>query len=120
MYELPDDFDPTVFVGRTLERLSFTLNTLDLAFDGDVSIRVLGEVWHCGGDDRGQWYDGATLPVRVSRLMDLLGVAVIGGEIEDRSTLVLRFANGQTVRCVEDGDHYESYHLSIGEREIIV
>jgi hypothetical protein len=120
MYPLPDDFDPTIFVGRTLSRLTFTSNTLEFVFDPEILIRVLGEVRHDGADGQGRWYDGATLPIRASRLMRLLDATVEEVAIEDRATLALSFDNEHVLRLVEDTTMYESYHLHIGDRHIIV
>jgi hypothetical protein len=40
VYGLPSDFDPTVFVGRELERITFGVNVIVLAFDGDLTVSV--------------------------------------------------------------------------------
>jgi hypothetical protein len=121
MYGLPDNFDPNVFVGRTLERLSFTTNTLRLSFDGDISIIVESEVRHEGRDGRGaEWVDSNAVPVTESRMMHLLGIVIARAEVAGRGTLVLEFTNGHTLRCVEDSDEYECYQLRIGATEIIV
>ena len=121
MYGLPDDFDPTVFVGRTLQRLTFTVNTLEFSFDGDVSIIAECEVQHEGQDDRGvRWTDSSAVPIRQSRLMSLLENRIVSGAVERPGTLVLEFATGHTLRCVDDSDQYESYQLRIGADEIIV
>jgi hypothetical protein len=63
MYTLPDDFDPSVFVGRKVGRLSFTSNTLVLSFDGDISVDVESEIRHEGHDEREGWVDAATIPI---------------------------------------------------------
>lgn len=120
MYPLPDDFDPAVFVGLTLSRVAFTSNTIEFAFDRDTLIRALGEVRHDGREGQATWYDGATLPIRTSRLMQLLDATVDEAGIEPRATLVLRFENQHVLRVVEDTTAYECYHLHIGDRQIIV
>lgn len=40
MYGLPSDFDASIFVGRELQQVSFTVNTVHLTFDGDVAITL--------------------------------------------------------------------------------
>jgi hypothetical protein len=121
MYALPDNFDAAVFVGRMLEQVSFTTNTVAFDFDRGVSITVLGEVWHEGRDDRGdRWLDVNAVPVRQSRLMHLLGQEVASGSVDGRATLVLEFGSEHTLRLVADAAQYECYHLRIGDDLIVV
>jgi hypothetical protein len=121
MYAIPEDFDVTIFVGKTLEQVSFTTNTLTFSFDDDVGIAVESEVWHAGHDDQGdRWLERSPIPVKQSKLMYLLGSSIASVAVDGRATLVLQFANGHTLRCVEDTDQYECYHLRIGDDEIHV
>jgi hypothetical protein len=121
MYGLPDDFDPALFLGRTLERLEFTTNTIIFRFDYDTTIVIEGEVQHEGVDEHEDpWVQSTTLPVSESRLTRLLGTTIVAGSVEGAGNLVLQFSNRHTLRCVEDSDQYESYQLRIGTTEIIV
>jgi hypothetical protein len=40
VYGLPKDFDGSMFIGRTVELISFSVNTIHISFDGDVSITI--------------------------------------------------------------------------------
>jgi hypothetical protein len=46
MYGLPQHFDASVFVGRTLDHVPFTANTVHFAFDGDVAIKLFSSCQH--------------------------------------------------------------------------
>ena len=120
MYPLSDDFDSAAFVGLTLGRLAFTSNTIEFEFDPDGLIRALGEVRHDGADGQATWYDGGTVPLGNTGLTQLLDATVNEASVEPRATLVLTFNNGQELRVIEDTTAYESYHLQIGGRDVIV
>jgi hypothetical protein len=64
--------------------------------------------------------DEDSSPSSLARLTRLAGQRVVQADTEGRATLVLAFDAGETLRVIEDGDAYESYHLHIGGREIIV
>jgi len=118
MYGLPQDFDTSVFVGKSLQLVSFTANTIHLAFDDEVSITVESSFAHDLGQTGPPTVE--TVPVRESRLMQLVERTVVRAEARDRGTLVLYFDNGQTFFCFDDLPQYESYSITLGDRQIIV
>jgi hypothetical protein len=118
MYGLPADFDPTLFLGRELEQVSFTANTVHLTFDGDASITILDtfEV---------RLVQGAapvrqTPPVEQSNLMGLLGRRVVSAHRTATGTMALAFEQGGELLCMDESTQYESYTIRIGGREIVV
>jgi hypothetical protein len=119
MYKLPTDFDGAFFLGRTLEHVSFSENTVSLYFNESVSIVVESCLEHQGGPDAPPPAI-QRVPVSESRLMQLLGRSIRGATGDDRGTLELVFDNGHVVRVFDDPPCYESYSIFIGEKRIIV
>ena len=116
MYGLPDDFDGSVFVGRELEEVSFTVNTVHLAFEGEMSITITSRFFLQLGGDRVE----QAVPVKSSSLMALLGRSVRLVNASPDGTLRLQFDSGDAVTCVDDSKMYESYQIHLNGREIIV
>src|SRR5574341_2119657 len=117
MYGLPEDFDASVFVGRELQQVSFTANTISLIFDGDVAIAVestiivqLGEV---------AVPERQSVPMTSSSLMSLAGLTVQRARSERNGTLALDFGRGRTLTLLDDSSQYESYQLQILGRQIV-
>ena len=119
MYGLPEDFNPTGFIGRTVEIVSFTANTLHLGFDGGYSLTVESSFEH-GHEGHGAQTLRFGVPVTDSGLMSLVGRSVVAAKAEKPGTLYLRFADGQAFRCFDDSEEYESYRVNCGRTEIIV
>ena len=111
MYGLPEDFDPTAFIGLTVELVSFTANTVHLAFDGGYSLTVESSFEH-GPQQHGAGAVRFAVPVSHSGLMRLIGSPVVAAEVERPGTLSLRFDGGQTLRCLDDSVDYESYKIN--------
>ena len=120
MYGLPRNFDPTLFVGRTIELVSFTSNTVHLAFSGDrCSLTIESSFEHNPGVT-GRERVHSEVPVVESGLMRLVGRSVAIAEVEGEGTLFLRFDDGQTLRLFDDSEEYESYRIDCNGLEIVV
>jgi Family of unknown function (DUF6188) len=120
VYELPADFDVQVFATRVLERVTFTANTLELIFDGEVSVTVESKIRYEVTDDGGGWVESATVPLTESTLMRLIGRRVHEASVKDRSSIALKFDNDHVLLIIADSDQYECYQLQIGDAEIVV
>lgn len=119
MYGLDPGFDASRLVGCTLELVSFSENTVHLSFSDEFSITIVGCYQHLThGDSRDT--ERTCLPIRESRLMELLGESIETAHASPEGTLSLRFTNGQSLACFDDTPRYEAYRLKIGEEEIIV
>ena len=119
MYGLPRGFDASRLVGRTLDFVTFTSNTVHFSFDGGASITIEASFTH--------WIRGAapssqrlSVPVSESRLMQVVGAAVSAARATEDGTLVLDFTNGQSIAVHDDSPRYESYRMQLGDEEIIV
>jgi hypothetical protein len=119
MYELPSDFDPSVFVGRRLELVSFSENTLRFDFDGPdaASVTAEGAVSH---GTRGQPLKRFDVPNTETTVVQAVGHLVQRVAASDRIDLLLAFDDGQVIVVHGDSEWYEMYSISIGSRRIIV
>jgi hypothetical protein len=120
MYGLPAGFDPTAsFVGKTLVSVCFSVNTVSLRFEPDVTLTILSSFSHDVAG-RGQGAEPSTIPVAHSQLMVLAGREVVSCEAPDPKTLVLRFDNGDSLYCYDDSTDYESLRITMPGRDIVV
>ncbi len=118
MYGLPADFDATIFIGRELEQVSFTVNTVRLAFADDVAITMESSfAFQAPGTEE---LVRQAPPVQASALMVLVGRKVCAARAENNGTLRLEFTAGGTLLCLDDSPQYESYHIWVGGKETIV
>jgi hypothetical protein len=119
MHDLPDEFDPSLMVGRTLDRVCFGANFAMLEFDGNVTLTAYGLLDHGSGGPVA-WTDRDDVETDSRRLAELPGQTVRLATVEDGATLALTFENREVLRAVADTDMYECYHLEMGEHRIIV
>jgi hypothetical protein len=118
MYDLPDDFDPEEFVGHELEQVSFTANTVHLAFDGEASVTILGAFEVSAPGDSGVTRQAP--PLMESNVMALLGRKVVSARMAERRTVIFEFDGGGKLTCMDDMPAYEAYTIRIGSKEIVV
>lgn len=118
MYGLPDDFDPGVFVGRRLESITFAENVTVLTFSEAVTVSISGAVLYQEAADTPQRRE-RPLTTHTS-LVSAVGRAVEATELKSPQELILRLEKGFLITLVDDSDEYESYLISLGDREIVV
>ena len=118
MCGLPSDFDASIFVGRTLEQVSFSANTIDFSFGRDLSITIEGSFTHKTLDDEDPQKE--RVPVMYSKLMRLTQKSVRFAEAVREGLLILSFEDGQVLSCFDDSPNYESYRISHGDVEHII
>ena len=118
MHRLPPDFDASVFVGSTLETICFSANTVNLTFDRDLQITILGTFMYRAGPNAEPVE--AVVPVATSNLMSLAGKVVESAEAHVDSALTIRFAGQHILTLANEPGPYESYTLQIKGREIFV
>ena len=118
MYGLPKDFDTSIFLGKTIQAISFSANTIDFMFDDALSITATGSFSH---HIPGQNSDEVeSIPVKNSKLMQLTEKSVVSAKVEGRGNLVLQFNDGQILRCIDDTPRYESYSITYHSKETFV
>lgn len=118
MYGLPPDFDASIFVGRELEQVSFSANTVHLTFDDDIAITL--ESSFLFQTDKTQTAVKQEPPVQSSSIMSLVGRRVCSARSTSDGTLTLQFTGDGTFTCVDDSEEYESYHIWFCGKEIVV
>ena len=119
MHSLPNDFDLSFFVGRTLENVSFSETTVFFGFGDHVSVTVLSCLQHLlPSDSEEAAYQ--SVPLTESRLMRLPGHAVRQVTGDSAAALTLVFDDGQVLKIFDNQPCYEAYWVSNGQREIVV
>lgn len=119
MHGFPSGFEASRFVGRVLEEVAFSANTVHLSFDASVSITIESSFAHWARQDAGL-RNVTEVPVTESRLMQLIDASVESAVAADDGTLTLNFSNGQSFECYDDTPMYEAYHIMFGDEEIHV
>ena len=119
MYGLPPDFDANVFVGRELERICFTANSVIFHFDRNILIDTSYDFAHYSGME-GKAEDIQQIPVSESSVMQIIGHKVEHAEAERDGTLLLRFDNDKHLVFYDAGQQYEAYYIKIGDKTTIV
>ncbi len=119
MIGLPSDFDAALFVGRTVEQVSFTENTISLRFDAGLVLTIEGSFRH-EAEAGSALEELSEVPVESSRLVMLAGRRIAKAEGRPDGTLILLFEGGQQLLCYDDSREYECYHIEQGTTRITV
>jgi hypothetical protein len=118
MYGLPVNFDMSVFVGKKLDLICYSANTINLSFENKTSITIMNSFMHQTSSD--EMSQKQSIPLRTSDLVCLSGTAVDSAKGGQDGSLVLYFENGHILTIFDDSREYESYVIRIGNKEIIV
>jgi hypothetical protein len=98
MFGLPENFDGTFFVGRTLEMICFNINQIYFHFDDHITVQIEGPFTY----QRGPLESEASLlhpPVPTSNLMELLEHSGFSTYAAWRSTCGTENDGKHTQRC---------------------
>lgn len=97
MCGFPNDFDDSIFVGREVEYVSYTANSIFLGFGNNISLTIESS-YECRliGDE--EHFEMQRPPVAYSRLMQLLGQKVVSVMTEQQGTLTLGTEKGSLLR----------------------
>lgn len=118
MYGFPSDFDSAVLVGRTIQLVAFSENTVHLhlswnclitADAGSAVVIVVPEAPHLQRVE--------VVPILESILMRMVGRVVTGVEVVNGCDLCLSLESGYAITIRETSRDYECYHLRIGDEE---
>jgi hypothetical protein len=119
MYGLPEDFDTSFLIGRRLDLVCFSANTVNFHFDGGLHFTIESAYAHqspeSGAAD--QLYE---VPVLSSNIMQLLESLIIDGSATADGTLILTFDNGHKLKFLDTSKQYESYKIDHDDITIIV
>jgi hypothetical protein len=119
MYGLPNDFDPSVFIGMELIQICFSANQLTIYFNDELSITVQSSLCF---ERSGTNYEPKimSIPICESDLMVAIGDQVVQAAGNTEGTLCLTFAGGHQITVFDDSESYESYQIRVRDRMIIV
>ena len=119
MYGFPRSLEPTEFVGLRLSSVTFSENTIHVAFGDEVSVTILGSVIYRTSSGAEEVSDSP--PVASSTLVSLIGRLVEAGEVvESRRDMLLTLEQGARMRLTDDSTAYESFIVNIRGTEFIV
>lgn len=119
MYKWPSDLPCSVICGCVVDQLSFTLNSVSMAFDRSLLITIDIEMCLDAGGER--WI--VTTTENREQLFVLIGRRVCEAALDaDGASLLLRFDGPQEASLRIDGSDpaYECYHVQVGGREFHV
>jgi hypothetical protein len=120
MHQLPADFDPSIFLGKTLELVSFSANTVHFAFADGPAITAMGSFQHTRPDETTPTAFEIGREPKDTAVPSLAGRAVASAAVEHGHTLRLVFDDASTLWISGGTEEYEDYTLSLSEREIVV
>ncbi len=117
MYSLSSVIDVSVFNEKELEMICFTANTISLSFTKNVAITIMGSyILENNVAEKSK----QSVPVSSSSLMCLIRRVIQSAERGSDGSLKLHFDNKHNLIILDDSKIYESYHVRIGSKEIIV
>jgi hypothetical protein len=117
MYGLPPDFDGAAFIGLRLTSVCFFENQVIFHFDSAATIAVESAYSIEAGSPLPAAHD---VPDIDSNLGQLLGRAISAVSATYDGTLSLTFETGASLRVFDNSREFESYHITIGDKEIVV
>jgi|APFre7841882630_1041343.scaffolds.fasta_scaffold58662_2 hypothetical protein len=118
MYGLPTQFDVAVFVGKTLDLICYSANTISFSFTEDVIITIMGSFIY--RQELHEISNKQSVRLLSSNLMGLIDKSVSRADGWQDGTLNLYFDNGHILTLLDDSQQYESYIIQIGNKEIVV
>ena len=118
MYDLPDSFDTSLFVGRVLETITFACNVIVFTFEPHAVLSVQ----YAYSYRLGKNHTARTefLPVASTSVVGLVGSRVESCKVFRKRELVIGFAQGGQLRCLETNEPYESYIIQVDSEEWVV
>ena len=119
MYGFPIDLDPGVFVGRTLEQFTMSVNTVFFWFDVDLTITVTGRYEYRTSTGEIITASAEELP-ETTGLPRLVGKTVTAARASSDGTLSLEFESSAGLDIVEDTPQYECYIIKYRDRQFII
>jgi hypothetical protein len=119
MHGLPETFDPSFLMGKSVESITFTAYQVNVYFDGNVWMQIEGgyKLIH----DSNIIEVVNAFPVLQSSLLQLIGKKIANVSFTARSgDIEMVLDNGLRLYLEGESGPYESYRLFDGQRELIV
>jgi hypothetical protein len=119
MYGLPENFDGSFLIGKTLEMVCFNVSQLYLHFSNHIIITIESSFSYRDADSQ-SLARPINVPVKESNLMQLLGHLISKASGDQDGTLTLVFDNGEVFKCFDSSKNFESYQIKYGDQLIVV
>jgi hypothetical protein len=119
MYGLPENFDTSFVLGRTLELICFNENTVYFHFDGGLLFSIESEYAY-QSHESGPVDHIHKVPFLTPHIVQLLGVTISNASASPDGTLILTFVNEHRLKFFDTSRQYESYKIDFDGRTIIV
>jgi hypothetical protein len=119
MYGLDKDNDLSFFLEKQLEQVCFGWVSINLNFDGDITLSLECTFEHV--TKHGQVFLGdSSEPISCSSLLTLLASSVKRVDNIGEGSIELFFSNGDKVRIYDSNDSTESYNITFPKGRIVV
>ena len=117
MYEWPKDLDvTTVFVGRQLEGIFFSENTVSLHFEEKFFMTIMSNYVYSSGSIA----EEISFPIHNTHLISSIGSKVIKVELYEKKDLCLWFQDGAKIEINGSTRGYEDYSLNFNGKEYYI
>jgi hypothetical protein len=105
-------------VGRVPESITVAVNVVTFVFEASAVLSV--QFGYSFRLREGESPSVERLPVRGTRVLDLLGMRVETCRVFRNRELVIGFPGDGQLRCLETPDPFESYIIQVGSDEWVV
>lgn len=119
MYGLPADLDLSLFVGRVLESILFSENSVQFDLGPDIMITLESSYSLVIKVPRSH-SEQSVVPPFMTALPSLVGKCIKSAKAMTNGGLRLEFETGATLDLCDDSDKYESFRIRVASREFIV
>lgn len=118
MHGIPIDFPKDVFLGKTIEMISFSLNQMTIHFNDNIFISIESSFSLNKTEEK---CDIQIIPVKNSNIMKIIGQKVVDVKIEDSNkTIFILLTDGYELRCYDDSSNYESLKINLQGIETVI
>jgi len=117
MYEWPKELDVmTVFVGKELEGIFFSVNTVSLHFDSKFSVTIMSNYVYL----LGAITEEISFPIYNTHLISSIGSKVTKAELYEKKDIHLWFENGAKLKIHGSTRGYEDYSFYLNGKEYYI
>lgn len=118
MYGFGDQLDWAIFTGSKIESVCFSINTISITFNENVSIDIVGEV-HLQLLPSGPRIV-ETVGIGYSALPAFVGRTVLNTALVAERCLTLTFEGGVQISLLDDSDEFKSFIFQIAAERFFV
>ena len=118
MYQIPQETNLEILKGAHVQAVSYSINTIDIFFDGKGSISIEGAFSYTTAD--AVYTCDKLFPSKEYGLLNLLEKNVLNVQISDsRKDLTVVFSD-ESKLVLKGSKQYESYKIKFGDIDILV